>query len=107
MEVSEQIKQLEAARKKAKKLRLIIQALRQSVIAAGGNPDTWKPDNVERNKEFYRKWKGGNKYSEIAKEHGVSATTVGATCRRIEIMLQMKRGKYKLYKNWRGTSRNN
>jgi Mor family transcriptional regulator len=93
MRLAKHIKKLESARKKAKKIREEIKSLRQTILDAGGDPDTWKPNNADRNKELYRKWKSGMKFSEIAREHHLSATTISTICHRIEKMLERKKEK--------------
>jgi hypothetical protein len=97
--LDELIRELEATRRKAKKLREKINFLRQAVINLGGNPETWKPNNIKRNKSFYRRWKGGMQFAEIAREHDLSTTTISNVCNRIEKILATKRGNYKAYKS--------
>lgn len=92
-------KDLELFRKKQRELRKEIDELRQVIRDAGEDPDAPKIDLVPRNKEFYKKWKDGQKFSEIAREYKLSTTTVSNVCNRIERILETKKFHFKKYKD--------
>lgn len=87
-------RKLKVARTRAKKLREHIYQLRQIIMDHGVDPDHQHHQIIPRNKEFYRKWKDGLKYADIAREFGVSDTLVGTTCRRITATLKRKSGRF-------------
>lgn len=99
MTVQEAKKDLELFRKKQRELRKQIDELRQFLRDAGEDPDARKIDLVPRNKEVYKKWKDGQKFSEIAREYKLSPTTISGVCNRIERILETKKFHFQKYKD--------
>lgn len=75
------------AKKKFKPLKKRTAKLNHMVEQAGGFPD--KNARIARNKAIYKKWKDGQKFSQIAKEYNLTSSAVSDICYSIDSALDI------------------
>ncbi|MFT3932174.1 MAG: hypothetical protein QM726_01055 [Chitinophagaceae bacterium] len=99
IEIDQLKRELFDARSRLRSVQKDIDDLKKAIIEGGGKLDLPWPNVVPRNKEIYKRWKDGQKFSEIAKDYRLSITTISGVCNRIERTLEVKGHHYKKYKS--------
>src|SRR5438067_2427204 len=89
--IVEGMEKLKTLRKTQRELRKEIDAWREVIRNAGGDPDKKEIDLTSRNKEIYRAWKDGQSFKALGQVYKLSGARVSSICNRIEIILENKR----------------
>ncbi len=90
---------LKFLRKQQRELRKEIDAIREAIRQAGGDPDAPEVNLIPRNKEIYKAWKDGRQPKELASEFRLTPERIRSICARIDKILEHKRFHFNEYKD--------